>query len=174
MEEQRKYAFDWSLLGDLALGRPNLGPTMRVEPYRLMEFTFRDQIEQRVGTHVTDEIFFSAGKQAGLYFFQHVIDPVVDFKDFIRKLQAVLPQMGIGVLRVEKADLEAGSFVLTVSEDLDCSGLPITGFEICRYDEGFIAALLEAFTGVAFTVLEVDCWSTGDRCCRFVAEAVTG
>ena len=36
----RKYAFDWNLLGDLKLGRPNLGPQMRLEVYRLMQFCF--------------------------------------------------------------------------------------------------------------------------------------
>ena len=39
------------------------------------------------------------------------------------------------------------ALVLTVSEDLDCSGMPDLGQEICSYDEGFIAALLEKFTG---------------------------
>jgi predicted hydrocarbon binding protein len=62
--------------------------------------------------------------------------------------------------------------VLTVSEDLDCSGLPETGDEICTYDEGFISALLESFTGIPFHVEEVDCWCTGDRTCRFEAKAI--
>jgi hypothetical protein len=78
--------------------------------------------------------------------------------------------MGVGILRVEKADIQQGSFVLTVSEDLDCSGLPDLHYEICKYDEGFIAGLLESFTGNQFKVKEVDCWCTGDRTCRFTAE----
>ncbi|MEI6451670.1 MAG: 4-vinyl reductase, partial [Actinomycetes bacterium] len=41
---------------------------------------------------------------------------------------------------------------------------------ICVYDEGFIAALLESYTGRRFVVKEVDCWCTGDRTCRFTAE----
>jgi hypothetical protein len=73
---------------------------------------------------------------------------------------------------VEKADLATGSFVITVSEDLDCSGLPELEYEICKYDEGFIAALMESFSGKHFRVKEVDCWCTGDRTCRFTAEAV--
>jgi uncharacterized protein len=78
--------------------------------------------------------------------------------------------MGVGILRVEKADPEKGEFVVTVSEDLDCSGLPDLGDAICVYDEGFIAALLESHTGHPFVVKEVDCWCTGDRTCRFTAE----
>ena len=42
-----------------------------------------------------------------------------------------------------------------------------------RVDElGFIAGLLESFTGKAFRVKEIDCWCTGDRTCRFRAEAM--
>lgn len=80
--------------------------------------------------------------------------------------------MGIGILRVEKANIEEGSFILTVSEDLDCSGLPELGYEICTYDEGFITGLLESFTSRKFKVKEVDCWCTGDRTCRFTAEMI--
>jgi predicted hydrocarbon binding protein len=77
--------------------------------------------------------------------------------------------MGIGVLRVEEEDLAHGRLVLTVSEDLDCSGLPELSYEICTYDEGFISALLERFSGKKFKVKEIDCWCTGDRTCRFLA-----
>jgi uncharacterized protein len=87
-------------------------------------------------------------------------------------LQETLRELGIGILRIEEADLEQGLLVLTVSEDLDCSGLPELEYEICVYDEGFIAALLENFTGRDFKVKEIDCWCTGDRTCRFRAEAI--
>lgn len=82
-----------------------------------------------------------------------------------------MKEMGIGLLRMEQADLEEWKFVLTVSEDLDCSGLPETGHGGCVYDEGFISGLLEAFSGRNFRVREIDCWCTGDRTCRFSAEA---
>ena len=68
--------------------------------------------------------------------------------------------------------MEKGELVLTISEDLDCSGLPELDYEICTYDEGFIASLLEGFSGTAFNVKEIDCWCTGDRTCRFTATAI--
>lgn len=172
MEAKRKYQFSWELLGDLDLGRPNLGRFSRLEVYRLLQFCFRDVMEQHLGTKKTDEIFYEAGKLAGSQFYQHLLSGSTDFHEFIRKLQETLKEMGIGVLRVEKADLQAGSFVFTVSEDLDCSGLPELDYEICVYDEGFIAGLLENFTGKRFVVKEVDCWCTGDRTCRFTAQAM--
>ena len=172
MGELRKYQFSWDLLGDLELGRPNLGDKTRIEVYRLMQFSFRDLLEQRYGTEVADELFFEAGRLAGQQFAEHLLSRPPDLGDYVAELQRVLRDMGIGVLRVEKADAERGQFVVTVSEDLDCSGLPETGEAICTYDEGFIAALLESYTGRPFKVKEVDCWCTGDRTCRFHAEVV--
>jgi len=169
---KRKYVFSWELLGDIALGRPNLGPTTRVEVYRLMQFVFRDVLEQKFGTEKTDEIFYEAGKLAGFHFYKQMFGQIIDFEEFVRSLQKTLKFLGIGILRVEKADLAEGSFVLTVSEDLDCSGLPELDYEVCIYDEGFVAALMESFTGKKFKVKEVDCWCTGDRTCRFTAEMI--
>jgi predicted hydrocarbon binding protein len=168
----RKYQFSWDLLGDIAIGRPNLGQNMRLEVYRLMQYVFRDVIEQHVGTDKTDQIFYEAGKLAGGQFYKHVFSGIKDFNAFIKSLQETLRDMGIGILRIEEADMEKGTLVLTVSEDLDCSGLPELDYEVCVYDEGFIAGLLESFTGIPFKVKEVDCWCTGDRTCRFTAEAL--
>jgi uncharacterized protein len=172
MEKKRKYAFSWDLLGDLRLGRPNMGRQTRIEVYRLMQFCFRDVMEQNLGTEKTDQLFYDAGKLAGTQFYRNLLSHATDFEELARELQGAFKEMGIGILRVEKADPEKGSFVLTVSEDLDCSGLPELDYEICTYDEGFIAGVLESFSGKRFAVKEVDCWCTGDRTCRFTADAV--
>ena len=172
MEDNRKYKFSWDLLGDIKEGRPNLGNTTRVEVYRLLQFAFRDVIEQHVGTEETDMIFYEAGALAGKEFYSHMLTPQNDLNDFVRQLQEVLKELGIGILRVEQADMEKGELTLTVSEDLDCSGLPVLDYEICSYDEGFISSLLESFSGLKFVVKEVDCWCTGDRTCRFSAKAI--
>lgn len=170
--QQRKYEFSWDLIGDIEQGRPNLGPTTRIEVYRLMQFVFRDVLEQRFGAQSTDEIFQQAGKQAGMEFYKQFCRGLTDLNDFVRTTQELLREFGIGILRLEAADENHGSFVITVSEDLDCSGLPELDYEVCTYDEGFIAGLLECFTGKKFMVKEIDCWCTGDRTCRFAAQVV--
>lgn len=172
MNKDGKYKFSWDLIGNIEDGRPNLGNMTRVEVYRLMQFSFRDVIEQHVGTEKTDQIFYDAGKLAGEQYYRNIMTPTDDFNEFINQLQTSLRNLKIGILRVEKTDFEEGKFTLTVSEDLDCSGLPETDFEICTYDEGFISAILECFTGMQFSVKEVDCWCTGDRTCRFNAVAI--
>ena len=165
----RKYTFTWDLLGDVAVGRPNLGPSTRIEVYRLMQFAFRDILEEKLGTEKTDEIFYSAGKLAGKEFYDHYLLASASFPELITNIQTTLKELGIGIFRVEKSSLDTLEFTLTVSEDLDCSGLPELDYEICTYDEGFIAGILEKYTNRPFKVKEVDCWCTGDRTCRFTA-----
>lgn len=171
MQNNRRYQFNWTLIGDLEAGRPNLGNTTRLEVYRLMQFSFRDVLEERLGTDTTDELFYAAGELAGREFYKQYLQNCPDFESFVKESQRMLREMGIGILRVEQADLEHGELIVTVSEDLDCSGLPELDFEICTYDEGFLSALLESFTGKKFIVKEIDCWCTGDRTCRFRARS---
>ena len=85
-------------------------------------------------------------------------------------LQKVLEESKIGILRLERFDPATGEATLTVGEDLDCSGLPITGETVCNYDEGFLAGVLKVYTKRNYVVTEVDCWATGSRVCRFEAK----
>jgi predicted hydrocarbon binding protein len=168
-EERDEFKFEWSHLGDIKLGRPNLGPKTSVAVYRLMQFTLRDAAIKHTDAETTRNIFYDAGHTAGEAVYENLIESPADFSDLIAKLQKLLMDLEIGVLRVEDADVDNLTFRLTVSEDLDCSGLPLMDEAVCTYDEGFIAGILEAHTGTAFRVQEVDCWCTGDRVCRFEA-----
>jgi uncharacterized protein len=172
IEEREETLFNWTMLGDVIEGRPNLGRTTDVSVYRLMQFTLRDVLIKKCGVEAADQIFREAGECAGRHFFENVITQKNSFNDFVAELQEVLRKLGVGVLRVEKGDLETLNFTITVAEDLDCSGLPVCNEEICTYDEGFIGGLLSAYTGRDFDVKEVDCWCSGDRVCRFNVKPV--
>ena len=168
-EDREESQFTWNMLGDIEAGRPNLGPMMHLAVYRLMQFTLRDILIRDFGVETADRIFFEAGKKAGEEFCRNLLADAKDLNSFCAGIQKNMKDLGIGIFRVESADYEKGSFVLTVAEDLDCSGIPVCNEEICIYDEGFIAGLLLAYTGKDFLVKEVDCWGTGDRICRFTA-----
>ena len=161
------YRFQWEDLGDIELGRPNLGLQLPVLVYRLAQYTLREAIAQRYSDGAAGDILREAGWIAGREFCLNILNRSQPLTAFIAQLQTQLRELSIGVLRVERADPESLAFLLTVSEDLDCSGLPITGTTVCDYDEGFIAGLLYAYTGLSFSVKEIDCWATGDRTCRF-------
>jgi predicted hydrocarbon binding protein len=117
-----------------------------------------------------DRIFYEAGEHAGKEFYKELITQKDDFNEFVVELQELLKKLKIGILRVEKSDIENMNFTLTIAEDLDCSGLPASDETICTYDEGFISGLFSEYTGKSFDVEEVDCWCSGDRVCRFEAK----
>jgi len=170
-EERAEYLFDWKMLGDINEGRPNLGVLMHLHAYRLLQFVIRDVLIKESGVEKANEIIYKAGELAGREIFKNVITKKENYGEFVQELQGVLLNLKIGILRLEKEDLENLEFVLTVAEDLDCSGLPVCDERICTYDEGLISGLLQEFTGKKFTVKEVDCWCSGGRICRFVAKA---
>jgi predicted hydrocarbon binding protein len=167
-KEERDYnKFKWEDLGDIERGRPNLGSKAPVLVYRLLQYTFRDTMIAELGVEKTNEIIIKAGRLAGMEFCQNILNKNLDFNEFVSQLQAALREQAIGILRIEKADLDNMMLTLTVEEDLDCSGLPPTDEVVCQYDEGFIAGIMETYTGRPFLVREIDCWSSGDRVCRF-------
>jgi predicted hydrocarbon binding protein len=166
-EEREESKFDWCMLGSVGEGRPNLGFTTDVSVYRLMQYTLRDILIKDFDTRTADRIFYEAGEMAARAFYNNLVTKKDSFNAFIEDLQELLKKLKIGILRVEKSDLEKMTFTLTLAEDLDCSGLPVCDETICTYDEGFISGLLSAHTGGNFLVKEIDCWCSGDRVCRF-------
>jgi predicted hydrocarbon binding protein len=165
--------FQWENLGDIKEGRGDLGEDMPVLVYRLMQYTMLDILTKDFGADKANEYFIRAGHLAGEEFTRNVLNLSVDFDTFIASLQKTLQDLKVGILRMEAFDPETGNLVLTVGQDLDCSGLPVTNETVCSYDEGFIAGILHAYTGKKYLAKEVDCWANGDRVCRFHASVVT-
>ena len=159
--------FKWENLGDVKEGRGDLGEDMPVIVYRLMQYTMLDVLTKAYGSDKANEYFRDAGFLAGTEFARNTLNLTADFDTFIADLQKVIESLKIGILRIEEFEADTGSIVLTVGQDLDCSGLPITNETVCFYDEGFISGILEAYTGKKYDVREVDCWASGDRVCRF-------
>lgn len=166
-EEDSHYKFSWHKLGDIDYGRPNLGGVVPVAVYRLLEYSLNNVLHDEFGAEKADELFRKAGYLAATEFAHNCLPLEAELDKFLLALQDKLLKLKIGILRVESADLQKGEFTITVHEDLDCSGLPPTHEVVCNYDEGFIEGILEAYFKKKFVVREVDCWSKGDRVCRF-------
>lgn len=149
--------------------RGNLGDELPVLVYRMLEYSLKDELVRRFGKETQVEIFRSAGRTAGEYFAEKMMNLDQPLDQFVSELQTKLQELKIGVLRIEEVDEKSGRIILTVSEDADCSGLPVLGETVCNYDEGFISGILSVYSGKVYTAVEVDCWATGDRVCRFHA-----
>lgn len=163
--------FSWDNLGDIKAGRSTLGEEMPVLVYRLMQFTMLDVMTKEFGREKANEFLRKSGHLAGSEFAKNALNLTLDFDKFVAELHKTLLDLKVGILRIESINPVTAEIILTVGEDLDCSGLPITNETVCDYDEGFIAGILDTYTGKTYTVREVDCWATGDRVCRFKCNA---
>ncbi len=165
-----EYNFNWSHIGNIEEGRPNLGKETRVEIYRLMQYTLRAVLENEYGENNTRMLLKKAGRLAGVEFCKNRMDYKLPLNKFIAQLHDLMLNLGVGIFKVEKFDSDKLSFVVTVSEDLDCSGLPVNDTTVCDYDEGFLEGVFYQYSGKEFIVKEIDCWSTGERTCRFTID----
>jgi predicted hydrocarbon binding protein len=167
IREDSHLNFSWDKLGDITKGRPNLGTDVPVAVYRLYEYAMSDILAHEFGPEKAAELMRRSGMKAGREFATNVLDLSLDIKGFLAQLAEKMLALRIGVLRVEQTDIVQGTFTVTVSEDLDCSGLPPTGETVCTYDEGLLEGIFAAYAKADFTVREVDCWATGAKTCRF-------
>ena len=166
-KKDSRRVFEWKNLGDIKKGRGDLGEEMPVVVYRLMQYTILDVLSEEFGLNRANDYIRKAGYLAGAEFTKNTMDLSRDFNGFVQQLQETLRILKIGILRMESFKADNGEIILTVREDLDCSGLPITNENVCVYDEGFISGILETYTGCKYYVREIDCWANGDRVCRF-------
>ena len=144
--------FTWGNLGNIRESRGELGEEMPVLVYRLMQFTLLDVLASEFGREKANHYIREAGFLAGTEFTKNIMDLTLPMEKFIASLQKALKDLKVGILRIESVSENASEIVLTVGEDLDCSGLPVTDETICNYDEGFIAGVLKTYTGKAYVL----------------------
>jgi hypothetical protein len=166
-KKREKKEFSWEDLGNIQLGRPNLGQNVPVEVYRLFLYTIKDTLVKTAGVEKATELFRAAGKLAGIHFCKKYLSKNSYLDAFISDFRKMFLELKIGDLRVESVEFENFKIILTIAEDLDCSGLPVSEEEVCDYEEGFLAGVFQEYMDKEFEVREVDCWASGGRVCRF-------
>ena len=164
--EHSHHIFSWDKIGDIKEGRGDLGEEVPVAVYRLLEYSINHILAEEYGTEQADVLFRKAGYLAGCEFAKNMLDLSLHLEAFVSQLQQMLKDLKIGILRIESIE-DNGQIILTIAQDLDCSGLPPTNEVVCSYDEGFLSGILETYTKKPYLVREIDCWASGDRVCRF-------
>jgi len=128
-----------------------------------------DVLTKELGIEKAQEFFREAGYLSGLKYAESILDLDLSFDTFVPALQKSLIDLRICILTMEVFSVRTGEIILRIGEALNGKSLPITDETVCYYDEGFIAGILDSYTGKKYTVREIDCWESGDRICRFRA-----
>lgn len=174
MNREKKYSSSRNLIEDISIGYKSLESKSSVEAYRLMQISLIDVVKRYVANEKTDVVFFESGKLAGKNLYDKFFYPTKDLRQFITQLQATVKDLKIGILDMEKIDLEEKEFTFTISEGLECSNTSELDFDVCTFNEGFIASIFECFAKVPFNVKEIDCLSRRSRNYRFSIKATKG
>lgn len=135
--------------------------------YRMLEYSMKDELIRRFGKETQIDIFRQAGKKAGEYFAKQFLDISLPLDQFAGSLQRKLQELKIGVLRIEDVNEETGKIIFDRFGGCGLFRASVLGETVCNYDEGFISGILSLYSGKTYEAIEVDCWATGDRVCRF-------
>lgn len=149
-----------------------MGPDMPVLVYRLMEYSLKYVLQTNIGDIKTVYCFREAGRLAGYEFAMNVLHLEQDFTDFFHELKTKMRELKIGNMDLEMYDQENGTITITIRNDLDCSGIEHENEALCRYDEGFLAGIMKAYSGDHYNFEEIDCWGHGNTLCRFKGSVI--
>ena len=165
-------SFDFSSLGDISLGRETLGESVPVFIYRMFQYSLREVLEKNFGVEKTKELLRDAGRISGVEFCRKMLNNALRLPDFIKELQSTFEKFKIAKMEPESMAEDFSEAVFVMAEDIDCSGMPVTGKVVCNFDEGFLEGIFNEYTGLTFEAREVDCWSNGGTICRFMLKRV--
>lgn len=147
--------------------RPNLGNQIPVVTYRMLHSAMRTVLNGHFDPRTVKKLLHEAGEIAGQELCRTSLDIHQDFYHFLSQLQHLLVELKIGILRIEKSDLEKLHFQFVIAEDVDCSRYPDPDLLYCDYEEGFITGILTAYTNKPFRVKKIDCWTARNHVCRY-------
>jgi len=116
---------------------------------------------------MNDICFRQAGFLAGIEYARASLDLTVNFMTFVINMQKALLNMKVRCQRIEAFIPGTGGIVFTIEHEPERTS-NITNENAYLYDEGFIAGILQTYTGDEYDVREVDRWTDGDRVCRFI------
>lgn len=163
---EKKISFEMKAIGDIS-ARKELGSITSVEMFRIVRTCLVDTIGITTGKEMANLAIYGSGKVAGHEIYQNFLKDAKDLDELVAKTTQLLKTLKIGLMRIDKADMEKGEFLITVDECVSCAGTPDIGEPICHFEGGVIAGILEDFTGKEVEAKEIKCWSMGHQTCQF-------
>ncbi|MGI6706302.1 MAG: hypothetical protein ACOX6S_08630 [Clostridia bacterium] len=82
--EEKENLFSWDELGDIEVGRPNLGLTVPVSQYRLLQYAIRHVLSMEFDRDFADRILYQAGKLVGGKFCREMLNVELDPAGFFQ------------------------------------------------------------------------------------------
>lgn len=109
-----------------------------------------------------DPVLEKTGTEVGTVLAPKVAATTIE--DMVRKMDAFWQAHGLGAITLASAE----PITLEVRGCFECEDLPVTGHGACAFDIGVLTAIFSRHLGCPVTVVEEECYSSGDKRCIFV------
>jgi hypothetical protein len=113
---------------------------------------FQNMLENVEGHKEDTDYLRKEGYSAGVEFSNNIMDMVILPDDSINTLQKKLHDYKINVLRMESYDIDTGNITISFEHEIDFNKLQLSNNDLCSFNEGFVAGILEVYTGRKYDV----------------------
>lgn len=162
------------LLGDIIEGKENddisnrelLGGTVSIRLFQSLRLVgLGTAIENMVGDGAK-ALVYRAGQDLGMGLGGE-LEPIAkgSLDDYVSLVQGAAKSLGIGLVVVEKVDLNSGELTLRVDECVSCAGIEGVSNPICNFEAGLVGGLIKAFVKGPVKAIETRCHACGDATC---------
>ncbi len=147
--------------------RPHLGATVPVALFRALRVNgMMTGLDAAIGDAST--LVYSAGRTVGAPIGKDIAAKANgDLGAFLGGVVETSKVLGIGVISLVPGSLTDSGLTLRVDECVTCAGAEPMGKKICHFEGGFIASVVEGFTGKPAIATETHCNANGDDACVF-------
>ncbi len=146
--------------------RPHLGEEVPVMVFRAFRVFMGMYLDDMVGHKGAIALMQNAGRELGKEVGNSLKDE--DLERYLSKVAGFVRDAKIGLL--VPVDLKDNLMVVALDECVTCSGMPNIGKRICHFESGFVAGVVEAYTGRKIRAYETKCNAMGEGICEVTVE----
>ena len=160
------------LLGDIIAGkeevenRVSLGGKVPIRLFQALRLVgMGTSINEMVGDGANAMVYRS-GQDLGMAL-GGALAPKADgnLDNYVDLVAGACKHLSIGVVHVEKVDLDNGELSIRVDECVSCAGISGVQKPICNFEAGLVGGIVRAFVKVPVKAVETRCNAVGDSTC---------
>jgi len=141
--------------------RPVLGEDIPIFVFRAFRHFTANYVTQMLGRSATT-VFQNAGRDLGRDAGALLKRPTLD--EYLKEVVTFTTNLRIGNLK--PVEINQKHMILGLEECITCVGMDNIGKRICHFEVGFVAGIVEAFTGTRVRGHESKCNAAGEGICE--------
>ncbi len=150
------------------IARPQLGEDVPMLIFRAFRHFTANYVTQMLGRSA-QVVFQNAGRDLGRDVGDMLKKPTLD--EYLKEVVTFTRDMRIGILSA--SEISDKRMVLGLDECITCVGMPNIGKRICHFEVGFVAGIVETFTGRRVRAHESKCGANGEGICEVTLDLTT-